>query len=195
MKETIKIDLNWVKDLLIQIKIMINPRYLLMNERYCKTWNKELNRLMNEYSFTNIEEHTTKLGDTTIWISNHPYASFTNYNSFGSDRTGRPSKLTIYKAKQKLERDRVNQLQPMGRNPTLTPIQSFTQGGLITNINPCNEIPLGNMMMSGSSITYIPENDNNYIEVTLPELMLVDSFKPAIGDLKNGIPNNWDGEI
>lgn len=176
-KEIIKIDFSWFDDLIIQIWVMINPQYWIMNEWYSSKWDKELNDLMGRYDFE-TEPHSysnliVKLGDKQIWVGNHPYASFTDYSV--RNIPGRPSKLTIYKAKQKLERD-LKKPQPIEENN-----QVMT--------NPCGEISLGDY--SGSTIIHISNN----VEITLPKLMLVDSFKPAIGDLKNGIPNNWDDEI
>ena len=182
-KETIKINFSWFNDLIIQIWVAINPRYWIMNEWYSSKWDKELNDLMERYDFE-AEPHSythlvVKLGNKEIWVGNHPYASFTDYSSF-RNISGRPSKLTIYKAKQKLERDL--------KKPRPTEVNGFMG-------NPCGEIPLGDMMMSGSSLTHISNNVDDYVEVTLPKLILVDSFKPAIGDLKNGIPNNWEDEV
>jgi hypothetical protein len=180
-KEIIKIDFSWFNDLIIQIWVAINPRYWIMNEWYSSKWDKELNDLMERYDFE-AEPHSythliVKLGNKQIWVGNHPYASFTDYSV--RNIPGRPSKLTIYKAKQKLERD-LKKPQPIEENN-----QVMT--------NPCGEISLGDY--SGSTITHISNNVDDYVEITLPKLMLVDSFKPTIGDLKNGIPNNWDDEI
>jgi hypothetical protein len=43
-------------------------------------WDTILNELLNRYEFTNIKEHTAQLGNITVWTSNHPYSSFSNYN-------------------------------------------------------------------------------------------------------------------
>jgi hypothetical protein len=152
-----------------------------MNEWYSSKWDKELNDLMERYDFE-AKPHSyihlvVKLGYKEIWVGNHPYASFTDRSSF-RNISGRPSKLTIYKAKQKLDIDL--------KKRTLS-----QENNVMTN--PCSEITLGDY--SGSTITHISNNVDDYVEITSPKLMLVDSFKPAIGDLKNGIPNNWDAEI
>lgn len=173
-KETIKIDFSWFSDLIIQIWVMINPRYWIMNEWYSSKWDKELNNLMKNHNFVltfGFSDCTAKLGDWEIWIANHPYASFTDH-SF-RNIPGRPSKLTIYKAKQKLERDLKNP-QPIEENN-----QVMT--------NPCGEIPLGGF--SGSTLTVIGCGDNN------TSFMMMDTPKPEVGELTNGIPNNWDDEI
>lgn len=183
-KETIKINFSWLNDLIIQIWVAINPRYWIMNEWYSSKWDKELNDLMERYDFE-TEPHSythliVKLGDKQIWVGNHPYASFTDYSV--RNIPGRPSKLTIYKAKQKLERD-LKKPQPIEENN-----QVMT--------NPCGEIPLGDY--SGSTITHISNNVDDYVEITSPMLLdfeMMGTPKPEVGELTNGIPNNWDDEI
>jgi hypothetical protein len=62
--------------------------------------------------------------------------------------------------------------------------------------NPCGEIPLGDY--SGSTITHISNNVDDYVEITLPKLLdfeMMGNVKPEVGDLKNGIPNNWEDEV
>jgi hypothetical protein len=186
-KETIKINFSWFNDLIIQIWVAINPRYWIMNEWYSSKWDKELNDLMKRYDFEATPHSYThlvvKLGNKEIWVGNHPYASFTDYSSF-RNISGRPSKLTIYKAKQKLERDL--------KKPRPTEVNGFIMG------NPCGEIPLGDMMMSGSSLTLISNNVDDYVEITSPMLLdfeMMGNVKPEVGDLKNGIPNNWEDEV
>jgi hypothetical protein len=180
-KETIKINFSWFNDLIIQIWVAINPRYWIMDEWYSSKWDKELNDLMERYDFEAYTHLVVKLGDKEIWVGNHPYASFTDYSSF-RNISGRPSKLTIYKAKQKLERD-LKKPQPIEENN-----QVMT--------NPCGEISLGDY--SGSTITHISNNVDDYVEITSPMLLdfeMMGNIKPEVGDLKNGIPNNWEDEV
>jgi hypothetical protein len=95
-----------------------------MNYTYDEKWDKELSELMEHHNFTQL--HTTcningknvtfyistyeaKLGDTIIWTSNHPYASFVKCDgTLHSDTTTRPSKQTIYLARKKLKKDMDN---------------------------------------------------------------------------------------
>lgn len=74
------------------------PDYWLQNHTYSKAWDRKLNELLDKYDFTNIGSYTAMLGDTAIWISNHPYASFTPYG-----RDVRPRRKTILRAWRKLE--------------------------------------------------------------------------------------------
>lgn len=175
-KDTIKIDFTSIKtiinDILIQIWVIINPRYWIMNNSYSAEWNKELKFLMKNHVFV-INDYdtkcTAKLGSREIWIANHPYASFTRYSrySFFGGESGRPSRLTIYKAKQKLERD-VNILQPIEVSD-----QVMT--------NPCGEIMLG----GGESMLY---------ESTFTT-KISGQTTSHVGELSNGIPKNWDEEL
>jgi hypothetical protein len=96
---TIKIDLNWVKDFVIRLKIFFNPSYWIMNHPYSAEWDKELNDLMGEHDFKKHSDYYSFLGDKKIWVQNHPYASFTRDYQ-------RPSRITIYKANEKLKSDR-----------------------------------------------------------------------------------------
>lgn len=112
--ETIKIEFNFkwnenfkrkLTDILIHIWVIINPQYWFMNNSYNSKWNEELTGLMENYDFKDYDRYSAKLGNTEIWIANHPYASFTEY--WTSERRGRPSRFTIFKAKMKLKRDKI----------------------------------------------------------------------------------------
>ncbi len=86
------------------ITIAFNPNYWLMNYKYCDVWDKKLNKLMNENEFVMYDmRYTCELGDSVIWVSNHPYASFIEYNTFNKEV--RASRLTIIKANRKFNYD------------------------------------------------------------------------------------------
>lgn len=93
---------------------LFSPFYWLQNFDYSFVWDSKLNSLMNEFEFEIMSEFTAKLGDTTIWIGNHPYASFTPYGKGGIERGRlcvRPSRLTIFRAMKKLKLDYKNQAE------------------------------------------------------------------------------------
>jgi hypothetical protein len=73
------------------------------NHPYSALWDARLNRLLREFHFTDITEHTAKLGDYKIWIDNHPYASFTPYG-MGVPEV-RPRRATILRAYKQLLAD------------------------------------------------------------------------------------------
>lgn len=82
------------------LKFILMPHYWMMNYPFSKVWDAKLNKLLQTHKFTNRTEYTADLGNVTIWIVNHPYASFTS-----SNRRCRPSRQTIFEAKRKLERE------------------------------------------------------------------------------------------
>lgn len=84
-------------------KVLTTPSCWPQNESYSTFWNAKLNMLLDTEEFTDITQHTAKLGNTTVWIANHPYASFTPRNSICSFPV-RPSRRTILKAHDKLMR-------------------------------------------------------------------------------------------
>jgi hypothetical protein len=173
-KDTIKINLKWFKDFLIIVKLFFNTKYWIMNESYSAKWDKELNSLMNTYDFKKMvyeSDYVVKLGEREIWVANHPYASFTDYSD-NRRIYGRPSRLTIYKAKQKLEIDRKKQILTQENN-------------IITN--PCSEINLG----SDDEWPFIRGGKTFYRNSS--SIMI--GTRPEVGDLNNGIPRNWDDEI
>ena len=88
-----------IKDGLLGPLFIFRPDYWIMNDPFNKEWDNELKQLLLRYSFTNIGSHYATLGDTNIWIGNHPYAAFTNERD---DK--RPSRLTIWRAKKLLDK-------------------------------------------------------------------------------------------
>lgn len=87
-----------LKDLLIDI---FDFRYWYQQNPYNKEWDKILKTLLDIYEFENVTKYTAELGGVQIWVSNHPYSSFTPYDNF--PRGIRASRKTIKLAKQKLD--------------------------------------------------------------------------------------------
>jgi hypothetical protein len=160
---TIKIDLNWVKDFVIWLKIIFNPSYWIMNHPYSAEWDKELNDLMGEYGFKYHSDYYSLLGDKEIWIKNHPYASFVINSQ-------RPSRITIYKANQKLKSDIVkNTIYPLIDVNYFYPLAQ-------TQTQPYFRV-IGDESLSTGATHKINITINNDIT------------------MDNGIPNNWENEI
>ena len=84
---------------------LFKPSFWLMSDKYSKEWDRKLLELMDKYEFTQREKHTAKLGNNLIWISSYPHACFHLYNLFGSELKARPSRKTILRAKEKLEKE------------------------------------------------------------------------------------------
>jgi len=83
----------------------MKPRYWHPLPRFSAEWDQELNSLLDKGLSFESGYSTSKLGVQSIWIANHPYASFSPYNDprFG---TVRPRRRTIVRAWEKLEKDR-----------------------------------------------------------------------------------------
>ena len=86
-----------------ELQFLFMPHYWLMNNPYNKQVDEFINHLLDNYEFTNITSHTATLGNIELWTANHPYSSM-NLHGHGSTLDNyRPSRLTIKKAKHKLE--------------------------------------------------------------------------------------------
>lgn len=81
--------------------LAFHPNWWIMNYDYSSAWDKKFRELLSKHKFTRIGRHTAYLGNHCVWISNYPYAVFHIYDEL----TVRPSRATIYFAKQKLEQD------------------------------------------------------------------------------------------
>lgn len=92
------------------LRFIFKPSYWIMNHQYSERWDCRLNELMEKHDFVLDRPNpisgvilTAFLGDVEVWVANHPYASFRQYDLFG--RHGRPSRDTIEKAHKKLLAD------------------------------------------------------------------------------------------
>lgn len=92
-----------LKDLLF---VLFHPSYWLMNYHYCETWDRHIKNLMAKHKFVACGGYTAKLGDTEIWIENHPYASMTPYLILKV----RPSRRTIRSAYLKYTEDVIKEM-------------------------------------------------------------------------------------
>lgn len=91
-----------MKDFFKSLQFIFRPKFWLMNDPYDKDWDNEFNRLLDEYTFSNIGDHTSKLGDTEIWVANYPLHQFRKCYIMK-----RPSRLTILRAKKQFDRDKL----------------------------------------------------------------------------------------
>jgi len=98
-----RLQVSTIKD---WISIIFSPRYWVQNYEYSPSWDLEINLLMRKHKFSNRGNCTAMLGPVTVWIENHPYASFTECVTQGgyfiSTLPGRPSRLTILRARRKI---------------------------------------------------------------------------------------------
>ena len=184
-KDTITIDFSWIPDFFIRIKLIFNPRYWGMNESYSPQWDKKLRYLMKEHTFRDLGNTgcSAVLGNEEIWVANHPYASFTN--GFNKSE-GRPSRLTIYKAYEKLikdmERNRVEGIVPMG----------YVEWYDIREGRYNTPSTIGNGRYSTGSISY---EDWGSIHAIAGGSISDGLMVTGVKDIGNGIPSNWENEI
>jgi len=91
------------------LRVLLNPKTWLTVGNYDGKWNYELLELMENHKFKKRGQFTVKLGDREIWISNHPYASFSIYEynpeTFKVVRGGIPRRATMQKAWDKLNEE------------------------------------------------------------------------------------------
>ena len=122
-------------------KVLLTPGCWLQNYPYSKEWDKILTDLMKYYSFKlDFDCHTAVLGDRTIWISNHPYASFTSYYGLRV----RPSRRTIFKAREALLRDIFKTDESRSFTPSIfgePPQTTATSYWTVTNPTPSGVEP------------------------------------------------------
>lgn len=88
------------------VRIITTPRCWLQNDSYSPALDAMLNNFMSGCNFENIEKHTASIAGVKYWIANHPYASFT----LDCGIKGRPSRITILKAYEKLVADKIAEL-------------------------------------------------------------------------------------
>ena len=79
-------------------KVLFTPSCWIQNNTYSREWDQLLNELIDSSDFDSIEEYDANINGIRVWTGNHPYASFTCLGV-------RPSRMTIFKARDKLERD------------------------------------------------------------------------------------------
>lgn len=101
----------WISKIKDFLFFLVRPNYWLMNSPYCRGWDKKLNKLMEEHQFEIMSGSLyAKLGGHRVWITNHPYNSFTL-----DDNHCRPSRKTIYHAMQKLKREALDNFNGCSR--------------------------------------------------------------------------------
>ena len=110
-----------MKKIIQWLFILFHPSFWILNNPYDKIWDREFMKLMSDYKFTDIDYYYATLGDKRLWIRNYPYASFVytyydkDINPFRKACEVRPSRWTIYQARQKLMKDWLKSNGEVGR--------------------------------------------------------------------------------
>lgn len=105
-----------MKKFLLNLNFIVNPNWWMMNNSYNETWDKKLNHLLDNHKLEIDNYHTAELDGITIWIANYnyPYAYGVIWDSTFSKNIntlslqGRPSRLTIYRLRQRVKIDRMS---------------------------------------------------------------------------------------
>lgn len=82
------------------IKVLIRPDCWMQYHSYSEAWDAVLNRMMETEKFKRLNDCKSDIGGVTVWIKNHPYASFTP-----EDVNARPKRSTILRAMEKFITD------------------------------------------------------------------------------------------
>jgi hypothetical protein len=86
---------------------LFKPSYWIMIYPYNKEVDTLLNKLLDNFEFSKITEFNANLGETELWIENHPYASFRIMHPDISNF--RASRKTILRAKKALDKQYIVQ--------------------------------------------------------------------------------------
>jgi hypothetical protein len=84
------------------LKVLFTPSCWLQHADFSSAWDHQLNSLMATNKFIVESPYTARLGQSRVWIANHPYASFTP--EMGLPKV-RPRRITILKAYEKMMND------------------------------------------------------------------------------------------
>lgn len=92
-----------MKNLIWKLRVLITPACWAQVHPFMEAWDKKLSSMLDlGMPIHPIDRFTAKIGDFTVWIENHPYASFTIQ---GSHVEVRPRRSTILRAWSRLEID------------------------------------------------------------------------------------------
>lgn len=78
--------------------ILFHPSLWNQNYPTNMEWDAKLNALMEENEFIRTGSHTASIGGISLWVSNHPYASFNPILEGGAELKILPAKMTRVKA-------------------------------------------------------------------------------------------------
>lgn len=97
------------KEIVGGIRVLFTPSCWIQNSRYSAPWEARLASAMETERFNKCDGYRAQLGSLSVWIENHPYASFTP-----GSRTllqVRPRRITILRLMDKLDQETIEQWQ------------------------------------------------------------------------------------
>lgn len=90
-----------MKKFLLQLSFLFRPRYWIRVDPYSAAWDRALNRMLDNPTFTDIGTHAVKLNGKTIWTANYPYGFGAPYG-WGPEVL--PSRATVVRLRDALEK-------------------------------------------------------------------------------------------
>lgn len=102
------------------LQFLFRPNYWIMNYSYDETWDTVLNHLLDSHDFViqDDDKYVATLNGLEIWVTNHPYGSFTPWDRRLSQTVRvRPSRLTLVRAhkmyQQSIKNNQRNQMRKL----------------------------------------------------------------------------------
>ena len=86
--------------------VVFHPSYWIIKQDYDPVWDKRLRELLRSDDFVILNGYVALIGNFVVWVGNHPFNSFTREVALTSI-PGRPSRITIRDAWEKLQEARV----------------------------------------------------------------------------------------
>ena len=86
--------MNFTTKLKYFFKVLLTPKCWIQLYPYSARWDAVIFKLLHRGNIKFYSQYKMLLGDTSVWIENHPYGSFLPYNMDYNDRF-RPSRMTI----------------------------------------------------------------------------------------------------
>ena len=80
--------MKWFISIIFNI---LQPSCWMRNHSYCKYWDAEINKQLDNPVFTEFSKHTVKLNGTNIWVANYPYS----YGNAMDNSESLPSRQTV----------------------------------------------------------------------------------------------------
>ena len=111
--------MNFTTKLKYFFRVLVTPMCWVQSYPYSARWDAVILKLLQRGNITFNSRYEVLLGDTSVWIENHPYSSFLPYNIDYNDRF-RPSRMTI--------------LYAMDAIKTIKPIKVSSEDEFLTNI-------------------------------------------------------------
>lgn len=93
---------------------ILNPKFWIMNDKFSKEWDEELNKLINSGVEVKRDSiYRIQIGPYAVWSENYPYACFTTVQD---GTTFRPRRSTIYKLRHLASSYRSEKFIPIREN-------------------------------------------------------------------------------